>query len=88
MEQVKDELGFTKTYCLALISDSQKGIPFRYSSRKNEDGIYPYFRNKEEIYGKITNPLNESVSHNIKGKFLIEWQRIDHTNFWYYLLEI
>ena len=71
-----------------MISDSQKGIPFRYSSRKNEDGIYPYFRNKEEIYGKITNPLNESVSHNIKGKFLIEWQRIDHTNFWYYLLEI
>lgn len=88
MEQVKDELGFTKTYCLTLISDSQKGIPFRYSSRKNEGEIYHYFRNNREIHGKITNPLNISEVHDIKRKFSIEWQRINHTNFWYYLLEI
>lgn len=88
MEQVKDELGFTKTYCLTLISDSQKGIPFRYCSRKNEGEIYHYFRNNKEIHGKITNPLNISEVHDIKRKFSIEWQRINHTNFWYYLLEI
>lgn len=88
MEQVKDELGFTKTYCLTLISDLQKGIPFRYCSRKNEGEIYHYFRNNKEIHGKITNPLNISEVHDIKRKFSIEWQRINHTNFWYYLLEI
>ena len=88
MEQVKDELGFTKTYCLTLISDSQKGIPFRYCSRKNEGEIYHYFRNNKEIHGKITNPLNINEVHDIKRKFSIKWQRIDHTNFWYYLLEI
>lgn len=88
MEQAKDELGFTKTYCLTLVSDLQKGIPFRYSSRKNEGKIYHYFRDNKEIHGKITNPLNISEVHDIKRKFSIKWQRIDHTNFWYYLLEI
>lgn len=88
MEQVKDELCFTNTYCLTLISDSFEGKPFRHSSRNTSGDIYFHFRNKKEIRGKIVNPLNSEDSHNIKGPFTIEWSRIGNTDFWYYLLKI
>ena len=71
MEQL-NSAGFENTYCMVMVDNEDKLF---YSNGK-KDGIYQYFRDKQEINGKIYkqtgNGKNEKY-YDIQGKYTIIW---------------
>lgn len=92
MEEVKYDLGFKKTYCLSLVSDSKEGDFYSGENSKKEDSIYQYFRGSETtpIHGTIKNPIHsEKIEKlHIKDIYFIKWTQVGNSHFHYYLLEI
>lgn len=84
MEQVKNNLGFTKTYVLTIVTDKnfyKGGFPSR---------IYEYFRgaDKTPINGKIQKPTGKQDEVLIfEETYNIDWKKTD-TTFVYYFLTI
>jgi hypothetical protein len=89
-------LGFTQTYCLTLISDLANGKMFR-TGEKVDSEIAKYFVDpkvseikKEDVDEKVPPYIEKKKEHphKISGSYPIEWEQIDSTEYYYYLIEI
>ena len=89
MEQLKDA-GFKNTYCLTLVDDNK----FYSNNKLKTDGIYGYFRNKEQISAKtkIKRPTgNTENSIELDNNYTISWTEFENEKLkdWhYYWIEI
>lgn len=98
MEQVANDLNFTKTFCLALISYSARGNLFRDDSKdeRDKDEIYQYFRDSKEKLpiqkdfvnkDKKDRKTGKQIEYHIDGSYPINWENIGDSKYYYYLLE-
>ena len=94
----KGKLGFTKTYCLTLISNLEDGERFR-TGENVASKIARYFidpkvvkisEGKKDVDGSVPYYTENKKKHyhEINGSYPIEWKRIASTEFYYYLIEI
>lgn len=72
MEEAK-QLGFTNTYAVTYVQDK-----LFYSGSKR-DGIYSFFRNSDELHGKIRKPTGkkDEIVH-IQGNYKINWLPLEN----------
>lgn len=94
----KGGLGFSKTYCLTLISDLANGEKFR-TGEKVKPEIAQYFidptiariKNEKKNVDENVPPYKEKKKthfHKINGSYSIEWKAIGSKDYHYYLIEI
>jgi len=79
---------FKKAYALVVVDD-----PLFYETKNELNGIYQYFRNSQQISGEIKKPTKAKTNKgiekvNIKGKYLVQWNRVDKTNMRWYIIKI
>lgn len=83
MEQVKNNLGFSSSYCLTVVQDKL------FFSGDKTNGIYSFFRTGNTINGRIFKPTGNQAnidSITISGLYNIKW--IHLKNYSYYVLSI
>lgn len=81
----KGGLGFSKAYCLTLISDLANGEKFR-TGEGVKGRAAKCFNGANPVEGEFK--CKDEKDLNIKGCYQIKWNRIKDTDFHYYLLEI
>ncbi len=95
--KIEEKIGFAKTYCLTLISDSENGERFRTGEKVNTK-IAQYFidpkvakiEEKRDVDGSVPSykEKGKELHHTISGSYSIEWKSIGSTGYHYYLIEI
>lgn len=88
---------FEKTYCLTLVDDEKFYSAMSTKSRKLLSGsIYAHFRHsqnkvpytlKQGTYNKPTGKASATVSCTTLQDVSYTWNKVNGTNFWYYIIE-
>ena len=88
---------FEKTYCLTLVDDEKFHSAMSTKSRKLLSGsIYAHFRHsqnkvpytlKQGTYNKPTGKASATVSCTTLQDVSYTWNKVNGTNFWYYIIE-
>lgn len=86
---------FEKTYCLTLVDDEKFYSAMTTKSRKLLSGsIYAHFRHsqntytlKQGTYNKPTGKASATVSCTTLQDVSYTWNKVNGTNFWYYIIE-